>query len=169
MSYVCSCCGRTHDDLPDVGFDRPVYAHDIPQGERDDRVQLGSDLCVVDGEHYFIRGLIEIPVHDHAETFGIGVWVSQKRESFETYAEHPDTADIGPFFGWLSSAFEFGGESALNLKTMAHFRGGGLRPSIELEETGHPLAVAQRDGVSLDEAWAFVHGYLGPSPVASAV
>ena len=168
MSYVCSCCGQTHDDLPDVGFDRPVYAHDVPEDERGKRVRLGSDLCVVDDEHYFVRGLVEIPVHGHPETLGVGVWVSQKRDNFEAYKEHFDSAEIGPFFGWLSNAFDFGGEPALNLRTMAHFRGDGLRPNIEVEPTDHPLAVAQRGGISLDEAWAFVHAHLGPSPSQSA-
>ena len=142
---------------------------EVPEDERAARVRLGSDLCVVDAEHYFIRGLIEIPVRGYPETLGIGVWVSQKRENFEAYEEHSSSAEIGPFFGWLSNAFDFGGESALNLKTMAHFRGDGRRPSIEVEPTDHPLAVAQREGISLDEAWAFVHGYLGPAPVSPAV
>ena len=67
---------------------------------------------------------------------------------------------FGPFFGWLSNNFTFQGESTLNLETLAHFRGRPFRPSIVLEPTGHPLAVAQRNGMSLDEAWAFVHRYL---------
>ena len=41
-----------------------------------------------------------------------------------------------------------------------HFRGDGLRPAIELEPTDHPLAVDQRDGISLDRAWEIVHRYL---------
>ena len=163
MSYLCSCCGQTHEGLPDLAFDRPAYAHDVPEEERAERVWLDDDLCVIDEEYYFIRGLIEIPVHGQDETFGIGAWVSQKPENFHTYVEHFDSAEIGPFFGWLSNEFAFGGEPTLNLKTRAHFRGGVLRPSIELEATDHPLAVAQREGISLDEAWMLIHRYLGPS------
>lgn len=164
MSYICSCCGQQHDELPHVCFDQPVYAQQVPEEERTERVELNSDLCIVDDD-YFIRGVIEIPVHGQTDRFGIGVWISQKPENFQTYAEHFDSDEIGPFFGWLSNDFDFGGVSILSLKTMAHFRGNGLRPSIEVESTNHPLAIAQRDGMSLDEAWAFVHGYLDPSAV----
>jgi hypothetical protein len=163
MSYVCSCCGEIHEDLPDLAFDRPTSAHHIPVKERPKRVRLDDDVCIVDEEHYFIRGVIEIPIHDHPDTFGIGAWVSLKPENFQTYVEHFDSAEIGPFFGWLSNEIWFGGAPTLNLKTMAHFRGGGLRPSIELETTDNPLARAQRDGISLDGAWAFVHEHVDRS------
>ena len=161
MSYTCSCCGRTHEGLPDVAFDRPVYAHDVPEGERAERVHLTDDLCVLDGEDHFIRGVIEIPIPGHPETLGIGVWVSQKSENYRVYVEHFDSAEIGPFFGWLSNEIEPYAPT-LNLKTMAHFRAGGLRPSILLEPTEHPLAVDQREGISLDRAWEIVHAYLDP-------
>ena len=163
MSYTCTCCGQTHDDLADVVFDEPVFVQSIPEEERADRVRLDDDLCVIDDAEHFIRGVIEIPIHGQAETFGIGVWVSQKRENFDTYVDHFQSAEIGPFFGWLSNEFFFGGQSTRSVKTMAHFRGDGLRPSIQLEPTEHPLSVAQRDGTSLDDVWRFVHEHLGRS------
>jgi hypothetical protein len=157
MSYVCSCCGEVHDDLPDLAFDKPAYLTDVPESEHGLRLKLSEDLCVVDDEFHFIRGVIEIPIHDQNETLGIGVWVSQKQENFIAYKNNFDTPNIGPFFGWLSNDFVYGGERTLNLKTMAYFRGQGLRPRIEIEPTDHPLAWAQKDGVSLDEAWVFIH------------
>ena len=164
MSYVCSCCGETHEGLPDIAFDRPAYAQDVPRAEQATRVELGTDLCVVDKQHYFIRGLIEIPSVDSPERLGIGVWVSQKKENYETYASGFDSADIGPFFGWLSNDFLFEGKPALHLKTMVHFRGGDLRPHVELEPGDHPLAVAQRTGISLNDAWRFVHQFMDTAP-----
>jgi hypothetical protein len=161
MPFVCSSCGKTHDGLPDLAFDRPAYAQDVPEQEREKRVDLGSDLCVVDDEHYFIRGIIEIPIRGQEDYFGIGAWVSQKRENFLTYKENSGSSTIGPFFGWLSNDFMFGGERTLSLKTMAHFRGASARPRIVLEPTAHPLATAQREGLTLDEVWKFLHGALG--------
>jgi hypothetical protein len=38
----------------------------------------------------------------------------------------------------------------MNLKTRAHLRDHGLRPLIELEPTDHPLALEQRNRISLD-------------------
>jgi hypothetical protein len=40
---------------------------------------------------------------------------------------------------------------------LAHFRRGGLRPTIGLEATDHSLAVDQRDGISLAKAWQIAH------------
>ena len=160
VSYTCSCCGEVHDDLPDISFDMPGYAADVPEEEQEDRVKLDEDLCVVDGEYYFIRAVLKIPIHDNDEDLGFGVWVSHKKENFETYLNNYDTSEIGPFFGWLSNEFMFGGKPTTSMKTMAHFQGNGLRPVIEVEESDHPLSVAQRNGISLDDAWRIAHEYL---------
>jgi hypothetical protein len=87
------------------------------------------------------------------------VWVSQKSENFDAYLENFDSDQIGPFFGWLSNNISFYAEETLNLKTMAHFRSGGLRPRLELEPTDHPLAIDQRNGITLEKACEIVHFY----------
>lgn len=159
MPYRCVTCGGLHEALPHLGIDRPDPYWDVAEGERDSRVELTSDTCIIDRENFFIRGVIEIPVHEHPESFGFGAWVSQKRENFFEYLEHHDSAEIGPSFGWLCTRITYYPEGTLLLKTMAHFRGGGLRPSIELEPTDHPLAVDQGEGISLARAWEIVHHY----------
>jgi hypothetical protein len=160
MAFKCSSCGETHDDLPDIGDDKPYYWYTIPENERAARVQLTEDTCTIDGEDYFIRGVIHIPVHDYHRDFGFGVWVSQKKENFDQYLSAPDSEQVGPFFGWLSSEINYYNESTLNLKTMAHFAGGGLRPRIEVEQSNHPLAMDQSEGITLDRAWGIAHFYL---------
>ena len=120
---------------------------------------LTEDLCVTEGTDYFVRGVIQIPVHEFSEAFGWGVWVTHKKENFETYRDNFDSADIGPFFGWLSTEISFFPSSTLNLKTTAHYRGGKLRPLISVHECDHPLFRQQADGISLAEAWKIVHFY----------
>lgn len=159
MAYRCSTCGKLHDDLPDLGADKPDQWWAVPAEERAERIKLTSDTCEIDNEHFFIRGVIEIPIHHQDSRFGFGVWVSQKRENFFTYLKNPDTSEIGPFFGWLCTRLTYYEKDIEFLKTIAHFRGGGLRPTIELEPTDHPLAIDQREGISLDKAWEIVHYY----------
>lgn len=166
MPYRCATCGQDHEGLPDVGANVPAQWWDVPEDERDGRIKLTSDTCIVDDRDYLIRGVIELPVLDWGEPFGFGVWVSQKRENFLTYVENFQSDRIGPFFGWLCTHIDFYTEETLLLKTRAHFRGGGQRPFIELEPTDHPLAREQRNGISLDRAWAIVHHYLAPGPPA---
>ena len=161
MGYQCATCGQQHDGLPDLGWDRPHIFWLIPEEERAGRIELTSDTCILDHEHYFIRGVIEIPIVDATDTFGLGAWVTQKRENFHTYLDHPDSAAIGPFFGWLSTHIAYYPEETLSLKTRARFRAGHQRPAIELEPTGHPLTVDQHNGITLEKAWEIVHFLLG--------
>jgi len=119
---------------------------------------LTSDLCIIEGRDFFVRGVIQIPVHDYEHTFDWGVWVSQKKENFELYREHfSDGVQIGPFFGWLSTRIDYYAQDTLNLKTSVHYQTNGQRPSSKVEPTNHPLAIHQRDGITLNEAWKIVH------------
>jgi hypothetical protein len=158
MSFTCPICRETHDGLPHIGSDAPHQWEE--RLRQDSQSMLTEDLCIIEGRDYFVRGVIEIPVHDYEHEFGWGVWVTHKQENFEIYRAHFDSAEIGPFFGWLSTEIDYYTESTLNLKTMAHYRGGGLRPWIELEPGDHPLSRQQQEGISLREAWDIAHRYM---------
>jgi len=157
--YTCPVCHRQHEDLPHIGSDRPVHFWDVAEEERERRIKLTSDTCEIDEKYFFIRGVIEIPVFDYPQGFGFGVWVSHKEENYRAYLERPDSADIGPFFGWLCTRISYYDRDTELLKTMAHYRGAGLRPSIVLEPCEHPLAIDQQNGISLGKALEIVHFY----------
>jgi len=159
MSYRCTVCNQVHDDLPDLGADKPDIWWSIPEAERAARIKLTSDTCVVDDEFYLIRGVLRLPLTDEPEVFGFGVWVSQKKENFGTYLANFDTSSIGPFFGWLCTNIGYYARRTLHLKTMAHFQDGNQRPQIEVEPTDHPLAIDQREGITLANVWEIVHYY----------
>jgi hypothetical protein len=63
--------------------------------------------------------------------------------------DNPSLLDEPPYFGWLSNSIDLYPET-LNLKTNVSFRDIGQRPYIELEPTDHPLAIEQREGISVD-------------------
>ena len=158
MSYTCATCGEEHDELPAIGVSAPF--HWSADYELDTNSLLTSDLCIIEARDYFIRGVIQIPIHNSDQTFDWGVWVSQKKENFELYRKHFDEGvQIGPFLGWLSTKINYYADDTINLKTMAHFSTNGTRPLIKLEPSDHPLAVQQRDGITLEEAWRIVHSY----------
>ena len=83
-----------------------------------------------------------------------------KRENFFAYRQNPNTSAIGPFFGWLCTRIAYYPADTCGLKTMAHFQDGNLRPLIVVEPTDHPLAVDQREGITLEKAWQIVHFYM---------
>ena len=69
------------------GADAPYWYDVIAPEERERRAELSSDQCVIDDEHYFARGSLEIPVVDGAGPFSWGVWVSLSEKSFERVSE----------------------------------------------------------------------------------
>ena len=119
LPFQCPICGEIHDGIPHLGSDRPDPWWDVPEEERSGRIELTSETCIIDDEEFFIRGVIEIPIHGCPDPFGFGVWVSQKKENFFQYLEKPDSSAIGPFFGWLCTRVACYQEDTFLLKTMA--------------------------------------------------
>lgn len=154
QGYQCSTCGEFHSGLRfSYGSPAPASYFDIPEAEREARVLLSSDQCVIDEEHFFILGRLEIPVLDHEEdTFSWNVWVSLSKESFERTAElweTPGREKEPAYFGWLSTSLPCYDVDTFLLKTNVHTRPVGERPFVELEPTNHPLAIEQRHGIDL--------------------
>jgi hypothetical protein len=151
-SWTCTCCGKQHDELPiRWATSVPDHYEAIPDAEREARAELYDDFCFVDDEHFFIRGLLEIPIIGREETFGWGVWTTLSKTNMEKVLEtweQPDRDSIGPLFGWLNTSLEFYPET-VNLKAHVHINPPPFIPSIKLEPTDHPLAVEQRQGMTL--------------------
>ena len=152
FQFTCSSCGQIHRGMPTFGFSFPIQYLDIPNTEREQRVSLNPNECVIDDQWFFVRGSIEIPVHESPEPLIWGVWVSLSERSFKTFRDffqQPKKPYPGPFLGWLASDMRPYEETCVNLKTRTHVRDSQMRPSIELEPTHHRLAVEQREGISV--------------------
>ncbi len=150
--FTCTCCGAQHLELP-MNHTAEAPAVWDPAFVGADDCLLSSDQCMVRGQHYFVKGLIEIPVVDSDEVFSWGVWVSLSRENFARAADlwdSPDREAEQPYFGWLTTDLPVYSPTTLDLKTHVHTRPVGERPYVELEPTDHPLAVEQRTGITLD-------------------
>ena len=153
FEFKCSSCGDIHSGVPTFGAHYPITMLQVPEQERDERVSLGTDDCVIDGEEFYVRGCIEIPVHEHADPFVWGSWVSLSEASFHEFIEYYDKNErdhVGPFFGWHCGDFMPYETTCVNLKTRVHLRNDGIRPYIELEPTDHPMSIEQRNGISRD-------------------
>lgn len=150
--YICRTCGEFH---PDIALcyvaAAPFYWEQIPEAERNNRGELSSDQCIIDDEHFFILGQLLIPIHDNPEPFCWVVWVSLSEQNFARAHElwHINGRESEPpYFGWLSTQLPCYPDS-INLKTHVHTRPVGERPFIQLEPTDHPLAVEQRNGITM--------------------
>lgn len=150
--WRCRRCDEVHADLPmHYGAAAPLAWYGVPERQRRKRCLLSSDQCVIDDEHFFIVGNLEIPVEGVAELFSWDVWVSLSAANFARATQlwtTPGRESEPPYFGWLSTALP-GYPDTIHLKTHVHTREVGRRPRVELEPTDHPLAVEQREGITL--------------------
>ena len=144
----------------DVSSDRPDLYFMIPVEERDERIFLNSDRCVVDHRHFLIRGIIELPIVDAEAEFAFGIWASLSREHFLLYQDNPDSTTIGPFPGRLDASLScYAPHNTRHLTLMAHFDRHGERPRFILEPVDHPLVKDQREGITIDRALWIQHHY----------
>jgi hypothetical protein len=161
--FICNCCGNFHNTLPlSYACDAPIYWFGIPEKERKKRCKLTSDLCVIDDKDYFIRGCLEIPIIGSQEKFDWNVWVSLSKANFDLTTrcwKSKDRDNLEPMFGWLSTRLPYNPDT-INLKALVHTRKVGTRPFIELEPTDHPLAIEQRDGITIRRVQEIAEGLL---------
>ena len=114
-----------------------------------------SETYIVSYENdvdYFLRALLEIPIIGNDEPFMWGVWGSVSAASFADYNDSDrGEKHQGNYFSWFSSLLP-GYPETVGLKCSMQSRSGGLRPVVMLAPSDHPLAIDQRDGISLEKA-----------------
>lgn len=151
--FLCATCGQTHDSIPMcLGAPAPELWFSVPEAEREARVELSSDQCVIDGQHFFILGRILLPVVDGDDSFIWLAWVSLSEANFVRSCElwESEGREAEPaYFGWLQSALPGYVPGTLSLKTNVQTMPLGQRPLITLEPTEHALAVEQRQGITM--------------------
>ncbi len=161
--WICPCCGARHDGgLFDLACDQPEFWQGGKEKSPNSKVLtsdnfladnvLTEDFCVLDGEHFFVRCVLQLPLIGAPDCFGFGVWATLSKPNFILYVNTFDSGEqggLGPWFGWFSNRLK-GYPDTLNLKCQVKPREGRQRPCIDLESTAHPFAVEQRGGITFD-------------------
>jgi hypothetical protein len=159
--WKCGSCEEWHTGpILDVSHDTPYYWTEemeaehqknrlLPSQGKKPKTWRDNDYCVIDGEDFFVRGLIHVPVIGTNETFCFGVWGSLSKDNFENlYAmdDDPKRVEIKPMFSWLSSSIKDYPET-LSLKMSARVLEPRDRPIFELDYCDHPLAQDFQNGI----------------------
>jgi hypothetical protein len=164
LRWKCDSCDKWHyGPCLDFSYFSPAYwskedKQSIQIGFFDSGAEglpttfLDQDICIIYGEHYFVRGIIHLPIIGTVQTFGWGVWGSLSRENFEKLlimGDDPKRVELPPMFSWLSNRIDDYPDT-LNLKMYAHIQEPGTRPIFELEPTDHPLSQEYHHGITAE-------------------
>lgn len=151
MGFACAVCGETHaGETRDIrmGLPQPIFLLD--EEEREHRSWVGEDAAILDGERFFVRALVELPIAGEEGYFGYGAWIEVSEPDYAALVElwhDEDGWRSEPFAGTLANelspyAFTDGLPVKLRLRDVR------LLPLVELEDGEHELVRAQRHGIS---------------------
>lgn len=153
--FLCRTCGEYHEDFPlAFGPDAPYAWDATPPAERGADSALGEEQCVLHGEHFFVRGCLDLRIRGSQEALRWIVWLRVSRRDFMRMARlwrQRGRESEPPYPGFLDTSLP-GYPETLGLPVLVQTRPIGERPRVWVTEPGHPLAAAQADGV----AWAEV-------------
>jgi hypothetical protein len=156
---VCTCCNQSYEGSPSYAFSSPDYYHQLSAEEKQAKGKIDNDVCRIRHEtqtDYFIRVCLEIPIHEIADPFLWGVWVSISEDNLKRYLSTWEDADENDsYFGWLSNEISLY-PSTLKLQALAHPRRDNKRPRLELEPSDHPLYHDWKNGLSAEQAHIMV-------------
>lgn len=158
FEFRCERCGNIHRGSPSFANEAPFNYYELTAEERASRARLTDDTCVIDGESFFIRATLEIPILDAEDPFCWGVWVSQSEESFKRYlATFQDDQSGDGSFGWLAVTMpgyrrNDPGEPVEHLACNVEWQVQGTRPLVFPQESDHPLYQDVMMGIGWDRA-----------------
>jgi len=95
LRWKCGACNEWHTGpMLDIGYDSPYYwtkkhaeadrkARLLPSRKRERPTTfLTEDICAIDDEDFFVRGVIHLPIIGAGETFRWSVWAIAKPREF---------------------------------------------------------------------------------------
>ena len=159
FAFTCTCCGKIHEGSPSFAFKAPDHYAGLSEVQKAEMGELSSDFCTIthDGQtDYFIRTVLEIPIHGSAEPFTWGIWVSLSKKSFDRYVETYEAPIEGEgFFGWVCNAIPNYPTGPSSRPADVIVQSGRQRPKIRLhrsEREDDPLVLDQYEGISVARA-----------------
>jgi hypothetical protein len=149
VGFVCSICGEQHDErLLDIRLGLPDSIHRLDPDDRESRTWLTDDFAVLDNEHFFVRGLLELPIPELANHFGYGTWVEVPMRAFSDLMKRwHEPEQFEPVTGYLANELEpYRGTVGLEARLRAI--SADRLPAVELAEAPHELVHDQQHGIS---------------------
>ncbi len=104
----CSCCDKM---IPasqmELSFNLPDEIASLSIEERERRCEGTNDHQSLDGNRFFVRGLIPLPIIGKKDNYCLGVWAEISKESYATVLELWDEdcrSNESPIHGKLTNS-----------------------------------------------------------------
>jgi hypothetical protein len=158
VAYTCEVCGAAHTgEVRDIRMSLPQPIYLLDEDERRERAYVEDDFAVLhgpNGDRFFVRALLELPIDGEDGYFGYGAWIEVSEADVAELGKlwHDDEGQRArPFTGTLANelnpyAFTDGLPVRIRLRDVR------LLPLVELEDGDHELVRAQRYGISSHRA-----------------
>ncbi|WP_088342481.1 MULTISPECIES: DUF2199 domain-containing protein [Rhodomicrobium] len=154
LSFVCPQCKQRHTGLPALACGEPAAFLGEPGHERPVE-RFGDDFYVVEGQDFFVRVVLEIPIIGQNQNLEWGVWGSLSPANFQRYwdsFEDNDQSKLDSMFSYLSNEI-LGYPGSLGLPACLFHRDNRLRPLLLLDpDRDHPLVHDQKHGITAARA-----------------
>jgi hypothetical protein len=147
----CRHCGRelgTH--TLDIGFSLPDEVWALDKDQRGQRAKFNTDVCVLDGNRFFIRGIAFVRILKSDKRFGWGFWAEVSPAVFKRYLElyKVDARGEPVAVGQLANT-PAGYPSLEGHSVYIAFGTSRDRPTITLHASTHPLSLEQQSGIAI--------------------
>ena len=147
----CSSCGEEHpaDEL-ELTFRRPDAIIDLPAEDFLTRVKEDANRATIDGERFFLRGTLPLPVPERGSDYAIGIWVEVAPDTFWRVIElwtSEDQADEPPFAATLANQIPLL-PPTLGLQVAIKLTGPTTRPEFHVAPVEHPIYREQTAGIT---------------------
>jgi hypothetical protein len=150
-TVACSVCGEVHPiEDAELAFELPDVIHALHEDEQDTRCDISADVCVLDRERIFVRGLLPIPVSGRTQPYNLGVWAEISVETYRRIYDRwddPDQRDEPRLPGTLANDLPLQEEDTLGLEISIQLTGPKSRPEFYVDTDRHPLSREQIQGI----------------------
>jgi len=126
---------------------------------------LSEDFCIIEGENFIVRAVLQFYVEGLDKEFGFGVWSSLSEENFNAYLENFDTGldEAGPeWSSWFCSDLTYFGKT-VGEKAWVIPQPNRQRPMIQFMDKTSVLDRAHHVGLAAS-ALIEIFEYYGHSP-----
>ena len=149
--WKCASCDVEHSGIFDLAAFAPYFWTEEEVYAQNSEVRLdgnflSEDFCVINGESFFVRCVLKLPVKNPEYDFGFGVWSTLSKSNFEKYLKGFDDGNYDEgtaWTGWFSTQIK-GLDNTLRQKCWVIPQKGHQRPLIKFMDKGHQVSIAQK-------------------------